>query len=78
MALYMYFFAQCCAPVRSRARVCVCVWYARACIRASMRFTSLLLLFHNTTKMFIVVVINCLCKFLALNSNCDNLRYLPA
>ena len=74
MTLYMYLFAQFCAPVCVCASVCV--WYARACIRASMRFTSLLLLFHNTTKMFIVVVIKCLCKFLTLNSNCDNVRYL--
>ena len=29
-------------------------------------------------KMLIVVVINCLCKFLTLKSNCDNVRYLPA
>ena len=34
-------FAQFCDPIR--VCVCVCVWHARACKRACMRFTSLLI-----------------------------------
>ena len=79
MALYMYLFAQFCAPVR--VCVCVCVFVCGTCVRAYVRLCGLHHCCYDFTiqqKMFIVVVINCLCKFLTLNSNCDNVRYLPA
>ena len=61
--------------------VCVCVCVCGTRVRAYVRLCGLHHCCYDFTiqqKMFIVVVINCLCKFLTLNSNCDNVRYLPA